>query len=163
MCNPLLKDPNGKLWALGVTDNGLLTTSSTTTKLAIFKGSTLIAGGAYWQLAVDLSGLLNTTSVAPTINGLPFIALTSPTGLTWQLTSDISGILSTTFSNTHVNDIVPMQPDVVMSAWPTDYGVVCVTCGNASVTVSADFSCWCCTCNSFVLPDDTNILVFLDE
>ena len=123
-----------------------------------------------WHLAVDAFGAITSdlvpTPVAPQIV-LPSVLLTSPGGFNWVLTSDDSGTVQTDPGNPvmagNFPDIIPGQIDITQSRWPLSTGIFCTTCGNASVTVQADLSCWCCACASFVPPEDTNMIVVLEE
>lgn len=103
--------------------------------------------------------------VAPPIRALAYIPLRSPIGGAWAFSISSDGDVLVTATDYLFPDIIPYPPDVTMSR----YGAIpflpllCATCGNASVTASADLSLWCCTCSSFVPPEDTNILVVIDE
>lgn len=99
------------------------------------------------------------------VRTLTYIPLISPIGGAWALTVSSDGDVLLTATDYLFPDVIPYPPDVTMST----YGampflpLLCATCGNASVTASADLSLWCCTCSSFVPPEDTNILVVIDE
>lgn len=170
-CNPLLRDQLGRFWALGVGDDGSLTITLTSIQVNHQQGPFLGSGHDIWQLSVDASSLGNegiqlTKATPPTILGtLTYIPLVSSVGGAWALTVS-SGDLLVTATDFLFPDIIPRQPDVTMSIYGNAFPLtplICTTCGNASVTASADLSLWCCTCSSFVPPEDTNIIVVLDE
>lgn len=166
-CLPILPDPSGGYWQLGVTDAGLLTTTQVFPVLKHIAGPYLKAGYNVWQLTADTQGrIVDTLILPPTAQSpLPYIPLISPGGFFYSLTLDtIQGLLLTNSTGaTLLPDVIPYIPDVTMSVWPASTPLVCFTCGNATVTASADLSLWCCSCSAFVPPDDTNILVVLDE
>lgn len=135
-----------------------------------FGGSTATASVNNWHLAVDSFGAITTDLVSaptPPQIALPSFVLTSPSGFNWIVTSDSSGTLLTDpgspTTGGNFPDIIPTQNDITLSRWPLSTGIFCSTCGNAAVTVQADLSCWCCACNSFVPPEDTNMIVVLEE
>lgn len=165
-CNPLLRDTQNQFWALGIDDNGELTLDLSSTPINHHEGPLLGTRPNVWKLSIDANQDIQVDKVTPsTILGtLPYIPLRSPIGGAWALTVDENGNLQVDPTDYLYPDIIPYQPDVSMSL----YGdmppmLICTTCGNASVTASADLSLWCCTCSSFVLPEDTNIIVVLDE
>lgn len=171
-CNPLLKDTRGRFWALGIQDDGALTITLTNILVAHQQGPYLGYGNNVWQLSVDDSvlgdeAIAYTKVTPPTILGtLLYIPLRSPIGGAWALTISPDGDLQQTPTDYLFPDIIPYQPDVTMSIYgnaPPLTPLICNTCGNASVTASADLSLWCCTCSTFVPPEDTNIIVVLDE
>lgn len=166
MCSPLLRDPLNRLWQTQVLDQGNLTATLTNINSPYPKNPTLQVGSSFWQLEITSKGSLTSTKVGkPNLTALPYIPMTSLGGVNYKLTVlDPSGIIGVTTTGSVLPDFIPYSPDVSMSFWPTaNTGVFCTTCGNASVTVSADLSCWCCSCSTWVLPEDTNILVQLEE
>lgn len=166
-CSPILPAPDGSFWQLGINDQGLLTTTAVFIPLAHIAGPIMQAGSKVFQLGATPQGQITDTLIQPqTIQQpLPYIPLVSPGGLFFKMTLDPQqGLLVTTSTGaTLLPDVIPYIPDVSMSVWPQSTPLICFTCGNATVTASADLSLWCCTCNTFVPPADTNILVVLDE
>jgi hypothetical protein len=173
-CNPLLKgSPNGTLWALGIDDDGELTLTQVSFTVNHHAGPILGELGNTWQLSMDDSEPGNEFMVVtrvnpPTILGpLTYIPLLSPIGGAWKLViADTDGTLQTVSTSLLLPDILPRQPDVTMSIYgnaPPLIPLICNTCGNASVTASADLSLWCCTCSSYIFPEDSNVVVVLDE
>jgi hypothetical protein len=166
-CNPLLRDPLNRFWALGVLDNGQLTTTLTSI-VPLFQNGPILTVNQQnnWQLSADIQGRIVSTNLnyQPTIQlNLPYIPLLSPSGFAWNLTITSFGLLETTATSSLFPEVIPYIPDVSMSIYGTKNEVFCPSCGNATVVVSADLSCWCCACSSFVLPEDTNIIVVLEE
>jgi len=165
-CTPLLEDPFGVFWALSVDDDGELTITSTTVKPIRQSPPTLSVGNSAWALSVDATESIQVTQVpTPGFALLPYIPLNSLGNIPWKLTVDPDGTLRTTSTgSTLLPDIIPYPIDVTMSIYGnTPQLLFCTTCANASVTASADLSLWCCSCSTFVLPEDTNILVVIDE
>lgn len=165
-CNPLLRDPFGVFWALGITNNGSLTI--TKSFLATNRQVNPIIGPDIlnaFQLSVTANEHIQSAKVVPPTIQAPqaYIPLLSPAGGAFQLIVDKQGDLITLPTDTLLVDIIPYVPDVAMSVYGNTPGLICFTCGNASVTASADLSLWCCSCNSFVLPEDTSVIVILDE
>lgn len=123
-----------------------------------------------WHLSADTQGRivadLVPNPVAPQV-ALPFFPIVSAGGFNWNISIDNNGILQSDLGSPatggNFQDVIPYPLDVSMSRWPLSTGIFCTTCGNASVTVSGDLSCWCCACNSFVPPEDTNMIVVLEE
>lgn len=171
-CNPYLRDPvTNKFWILGIDDGGLFTLTSSTIPLSHYTGPILSKGSDSYQLGVDSQSggaemIIATKITPPTIQTpQPYIPLiSSPSGFPFMLVlADPDPFLQSSTTPTILPDAIPYIPDVSMSKWPDSIGVFCASCGNSTVTVSADFSCWCCSCNSFIIPEDTNIIVILDE
>jgi hypothetical protein len=169
-CAPLLKDPFNVLWQLGVTDDGTITITSLTFMVQLQRGPILksIYGGVPWQLSVDAVGNIQVNIIHPEVirQISTYIPLVSPGGFVYNLQILDDGTLITTSSPSNIllPNLVPYIPDVSMSVYNTwNNPVICPRCGNANVVVSADLSCWCCACNSFVFPEDTTIIVVLDE
>lgn len=86
-----LKDANGILWGLTVTNTGTLQTTSGSMGAAqlVF----LNAGAATWQLGVTITGLLTTTSVAFSAN--PTIITMVAGSSAWDLSVTSIGLLET--------------------------------------------------------------------
>lgn len=166
-CSPALRDPNGIFWALGVEDDGTISITSISLNSQIINGPILVSAGnrSQWQLSLDGIDSIVTTLITPqTIQrAMDYIPLVSSGGFVWLMGVDDDGSLTTTSSNTLPPDIIPYIPDVSMSVFGMPPTVTCPMCGNATITVSADLSCWCCTCSSFILPEDTTITVILSE
>lgn len=166
-CRPILSAPNGTLWQLGCNDLGLLTTTQVFLKLKYLQNPLLGTSNITWQLSATNTGNIVSTKVVNPTARLPlsYIILVSPGGNTFLLTIDSNGFLHTAQTNSSVAESIPYINDVTMSVYgdTCQNFVICPVCANASVTVSADLSCWCCTCSSFVLPEDTTIMVVLDE
>lgn len=166
MCNILLRDPANNLWQVSVLDQGNLTTSPSTLVSNDPKNPVLVNGTNNWQLGISTHGSLNATLVTPASvkRALSYIPMTSSGGVNFSLkVHDATGVLGVSSTGSLLPDFIPYIPDVAMSRFPVSDGIYCYTCGNASVTVSADLSCWCCTCSNFVLPENTNIIVVLEE
>lgn len=167
MCNVILRDPQHNGWGLSVTDDGRLVTSPIGLTAAIGVGPTLeTALNNVWLLSVDNIGrILANPYNPPTIQRTPnYIPVVSSGGVSYKVVMlEPYGNLGTIPTSGTLPDFIPYIPDVSMSHWPDSIGVICAKCNNATVTVSADLSCWCCSCNSFIEPSDTNILVILDE
>lgn len=166
MCNVLLRDPLNRLWQTAVSNQGSLLTGLTTLHTNSPKNPVLNAGSNFWRLDITNNGTLTTTKVSPqtTPFALPYIPITSVGGVNFQLTvHPKTGVLGVSSTGSLLPDFIPYVPDIAMSRFPVSDGIFCATCGNASVTVSADLSCWCCACSSFVLPEDTNMIVVLEE
>lgn len=164
MCNVLVKDPTNVIWQLAVTDLGILTTSPVALQTNFVQGPVLTSGSGAWQIAITSIGVLFVNQVASNL-GIPYIPLTSPKGLNFQLFYTRSTNQLVVQSTTGLlMDVVPLPSDITMSRWPEGYnGLSCPSCGNASITVSGDLSCWCCVCSSFVPAEDTTIIVALSE
>jgi hypothetical protein len=162
-CAPLLKDPAGNFWQLGVTDNGSLTTTEISIPIITQSGPVISLNGVNWQLSAGISGDIIATAISSGQLGVPYLPLISPSNLFWNVTITPNGSLQTTSTSTLSPEIIPHANDVSMSVYGTKDMVICTSCGNSTVTVSADLSCWCCSCNTFVKPEDTNIIVILDE
>ena len=169
-CNPLLRDPNGNLWSLGVLDAGMLTTTPFTQSVKVQNNPILseISGQRInWQLSANINGNIVTSRASnlPTIrrDNLSYIPLLSPGGVSYILQARSGGFLQTVSTNTLFPDIIPYIPNVQMSIFGAPPVVTCPVCANAIVTVSGDLSCWCCECSAFVLPEDTTITVVLEE
>lgn len=165
-CTPLLKDPTNHYWALSVLDTGMLTTTAFNFPVKAQNNPILLDpnGKSNWQLSADATGRIISTQVGG--GGVVYIPLMSPRNLNYIVGIDASGLLFTSATTAILPDIIPYPIDVAMSVYGNGFlnpPVTCPNCGNASVTVSADESCWCCTCRSFVLPEDTTIIVILDE
>lgn len=166
-CSPLIRDPNGVMWALGINNSGQLTLTNTANNPFYFENLVLKGGSnSYWQFTVDSQGRLVLTKIAtPTSShrALNYAALQNAAGAFWRLTVNGSGQLIATAVAGSLMDDIPYIVDVTMSAWPVNIGVICMRCNNATVHVSADLSCWCCSCNAFVDDSETNLIVILDE
>jgi hypothetical protein len=167
-CTPGTLDPYGNLWVFGVSELGQITLTNTGTRPIFFEPLYLdINGKEAWKLTADAEGRIvsqRVPFVAPTLRGIiNYMALQSPSGMSWKLEISNAGAIFTTFHSTPVEDFIPSIPDVTMSRWPVNIGVVCQRCNNATVHVSADLSCWCCSCNTFVPDDETNEIVILEE
>jgi hypothetical protein len=161
MCNIILRDPTNHFWQLGCTEQGLLTTTLTNITFPINDPMLLVSNVA-WTLTANAQGQIVSTKTTPSNIAQSFYVLNSPLNKTFKLTATLNGLLSTTFAPGQIEPI-PYPFDISMSRWPDSTPVICPRCSNASIKVSADMSCWCCACNSFVLPEDTNIIVILDE
>jgi hypothetical protein len=164
-CRPVLIAPNGTLWQLGVTDLGLLTTTQVFLTLKNVNNPILYNSINAWQLSVNNFGLLVTTAVSSALLGLQYLPILSPSGFAYIVTVQTFGLLQTATTPSLFPVFIPYPLDVTMSIFGTTCAnqVVSPPNGNAPVTVSADFSCWCCATSSFVLPEDTTITVVLDE
>ena len=163
MCNALLPAPNGTFFSLGVTAQGLLTTTLVTTQDPFIAGPTLVDGtNVFWQLTANNAGDIVSTKKASAPFALQYLSLHSGQAY-WKLTTRADGLLVTNAITGVLGDFIPYPVDVTMSAWPENIGVICPKCGNASIHVSADLSNWCCECNMFINPEDTNVVVILDE
>ena len=163
-CTPLLRDPFNAYWALSTDDDGDLTITKVQIVPYRQNPPALQIGYAAWQLAVDATEAITVTKVAnPGQIKFPYIPLNSPGGIPWKLTVTQEGELQTTATSTLLPDVIPLPSDITMSVYGTDDLLFCNSCGNASVTALADLGLWCCSCSSYVLPEDTNIIVVLDE
>lgn len=166
MCDVLLRDPINRLWQMSIDDQGLLLTTLLLTKLPQIDGPTIASDPTkQWKLSADLDGTIISTSVpqTPLRQILTYIPMRAPSGGTFKIQVDSTGSLLSTVTATMLPDSIPLPFDVTMSRWPDSIGVTCPACANATVSVLGDLACWCCVCNSFVKPDDTTILVILDE
>lgn len=187
MCQTLvLQDPLTYLWNVTATDDGLLVTtkgsksfSRTNPYLQTAGGSEGYSGGGFsgggygfggggnrlFQLNIDSDGLLYTTQVINPTATINFkLPILSPQGFVYSVSVFSNGTLLTTYDPTaQVFDTVPMPFDVRMSIYGTGDQLICFTCNNAVVDARADLGLWCCACQAFVLPEDTNLLVLLDE
>lgn len=166
-CTPLLRDEVGVLWGLSISDNGNPTITKTSLAVGHF-GNPIVGSDPKnaWQLSVFRGSIIAQKITPPTIlNPLYYVPLVSPGRLPWSLTTDKDGnILTTQTAAGLLPDVIPYPPDVVMSIYGNSPALLfCSTCGNASVTASADLSLWCCSCSAFVTPEDTNIVIVLDE
>lgn len=166
MCDLLIRYPvNDQLWLLGTTDGGNMTTAPVHIPFPILDPTLIDNNGDAWSLTANNLGEIVATNIGSplttSVNSATLIS--TPSNVFFTLTIDSNGLLHTAFSALHPATVVPRPHDVTMSQWPDSIGVTCPRCGGATVTVSADMSCWCCACNAFVLPEDTTILVILDE
>lgn len=164
MCLGLLADPSNLAWSIAVTDQGQMQT------IRVFKYSPaspvpqIRSTSTTWNLSIDSQGRLVATATSANPSAPNSVVLTSaPSGTIWTVTITDAGFINFQQGGFGGNDPVPGLKDVSMSNFPRTAGVTCAACGNATVTVMADFRCWCCTCNQFVDPNDTNIVVILDE
>jgi hypothetical protein len=170
-CIPLLRDPLNRFWALNVLDTGQLQTTLTAASPSTQNNPILIdANGnqTIWQVSINTSGQLLSTRLGqlPTLQPpLTYLPLASVDNLYFKLTILPTGQLQTLSTSTLLPDVIPYVPNVTMSVYgtPITAPVTCPTCNNAVVIVSADESCWCCTCSAFVLPENTTMIVILDE
>lgn len=171
-CVPLLRGINGSFWILNIDSTGELVFTSTDIPIAHYQGPLLSTtnGKDVWQLSIDdtvpgQEDIIVTKVTPPTIQpALPYIPFVSPVGGAWKLTVDPDGSLQTNTTDALLPGVIPYIPDVTMSVYGNNNPpLICTNCGNASVTASADLSLWCCSCNTFVPPEDTNIIVVLDE
>lgn len=162
MCNILIPDSLNRLWQLGCSDAGMLTTALTGFNFPVGTASLRDPQGNAWQLGVTVSGIIRTSPITTGTFPLAFLVLNSPSGLRYKLTINSAGVLRDLISDTAI-DSLPTQVDVTMSSWPPTSGVICPRCNNANVTVMADMANWCCVCQDFVDPEDTTILVVLSE
>lgn len=165
MCNILLKDPvSNSLWQTSIDGVGALITTPQGFTVAHFQPPLLTGDGALWQIQVDGVGDITLGLGAPRLlPAIDYIVMSDPTGKPYKVFVT-GGVLATQALTTRPPDAIPHQIDTSMSNFPEGYnGVMCPSCHNASITVTADFGCWCCVCNTFVPPEDTTILVALDE
>ena len=170
-CSPLLRDPSNRLWAMGVTDFGGLTLTFVPFNVLVQSNPILSdthGQQSMWQLSASIYGNIIATRIfsLPTIrqDNLAYIPLASPSGFNFKTTILPSGQLQSTSTSILFPDIIPYIPDVTMSIFGQyQPPVTCPVCNNALITVSGDMSCWCCTCSSFILPEDTTITVVLSE
>lgn len=162
----------GRYWAMGIDDSGTLTYTLIPLVPGRHNPPVLKAGSNLWQLDVDLTESIILTQLPATPTSLvvfDYIPLQSPSGFSFKLTATPDGNLQTTQTFNSIGgpnllpDEIPYPPDVTMSIYGNTPVLICTSCGNASVTASADLSLWCCTCSSFVPPEDTNVVVVLDE
>jgi hypothetical protein len=174
-CTPLLKDPKGHYWALGVGDQGNPTTVAFNEPIQ-FQSNPILTDtngqSTNWQFSATTTGAIVATQIfsLPTIrkDNLPYIPLISPSGFAYIFTVTSQGNIQTTFLPLglirYFPDVIPYIPNVTMSQYGNyNPSVTCPVCANAVIQVSADLSCWCCTCSCFVPPEDTTMLVVLDE
>lgn len=186
MCQTLvLQDPLSYLWNVTATDDGLLITNKGAKSFPrvnpYFNAASGGFGDGHWgdvgwgdgsgtglfQLNVDTDGLLYTDvkSILPSgqIANLK-IPVLSAQAFVYSISVQSDGTLTTTYDpSATVFDSVPMPYDVLMSIYGTGDTLICSTCNNAVVDARADLGLWCCACQAFVLPEDTNLLVILDE
>lgn len=167
MCDLLIRYPaNNQLWLVGCTDSGNITTTPVNIPFAINDPSVIDSGNNAWSLTADSVGRIVTTSI-----GVPLTTsvhseslISAPSAFTYNLTINTAGLLGTTLAQFPSNrTTVPRPVDIAMSQWPDSIGVTTPTFAGATVTVSADMSCWCCAIQSFVKPEDTTIIVYIDE
>lgn len=165
MCNAFVKNPNNQFWVVGVDDFGMINDIPLATVPTIYNPPVLrVTPQISWTLAANSVGALTTQLTSPTpINAVPYLVLISPSGFVYLLTATPNGLLTTTSSSIAVSEPIPTPLDIAMSQFPVTAGVICPSCANANVNVAADFSCWCCACNTFVHPEDTTILITLEE
>lgn len=158
----IIADPEGNNWLLGVLNDGRLTTASVpgpaTSPVPVFTDGT-----NNWQLgiadALVAFGQPTTTLTGAAANG-PW-QFSSPDGANWTLSvsSDGSGRLTTS----KFVCVVPYPADVTESQFGLKPGqLVCFDCNSTLLTVSADYSIWCCDCQAFILPEKTNEFVLLE-
>lgn len=162
MCDILLLDPNNFLWLVGVTNQGNLTTTQTGVQFALVNPILNDSNHIGWQISANTLGEIVSTETGPALT-VPNMRMVAPNGLVYNMGVNTQGMMTTTLVPGQFGTSIPTPIDVSMSQWPDSIGVICPTCGNAIVSVRADFSCWCCACNMFVLPEDTTMLVVLEE
>lgn len=151
---------------MGVDDQGRLSTTKQNFQVAHLTGPIMQGGVNAWQLTADLLGRVVSTKIkVPNIlSPLDYIPMSSPGGIPFKVVfRDNIQRLVTQGTSGRLIDVIPLQPDVAMSRWPDSIGVSCPSCNNATISVSADLSCWCCVCSTFVIPEDTTITVILEE
>src|SRR5581483_5269931 len=156
-CIPLIPSPNGQNWTLGITDNGELTT--TPARQAGIPSPMKIASPSFsWLITADNNGAIVTTQFSLDSSPFYWTLRSLPSFLRYAISADDLGELQTQLFNVaaNISATVPYPQDVTMSRWPDTIGLICYSCGNATVSLSADMSCWCCSCNSFVDVEDTN-------
>lgn len=163
-----LGTPTNNFWAMSVDDVGDLTLTSVNFVPSRHNPPVLNVADKAFRLDVDETEAIVVRQIVPGTVPVSFdyIPLNSPNFLPYKLTVDQSGELTITQTAALLPDMIPYPDDVRMSVYgdaPPLTPLICISCGNASVTASADLSLWCCTCSSFVTPEDTNIIVVLDE
>ena len=164
MCIPLIKDPIGGWWAIGFLPNGQVTQSRVSSPSISGPPTLHINSPSHtWNLTVDMFGRLVKTQVSADAQAPTQLIGVDTIGRGHALTVLDDGQTQSVFGIAPLRENIPQYLDITQSSWPVTAGVVCTVCGNASVNVRADFGCWCCTCNRFVDPDDTTIIIVLDE
>lgn len=164
MCIPLIKGALGDWWAIGFLPDGQVTQTRVSSPLITGPATSHINSTSFtWNLTTDSLGRLVKTKVGADAQAPTQLVGVDILGQGHGLTVSDSGATVTVYAIAPVRETVPAQKDISLSSWPVSAGVVCTTCGNASVNVQADFGCWCCTCNRFVDPDDTTLVIVLDE
>ena len=164
MCNLLLSDPTNNIWSLGCNDVGALQTSLTAFTFAIQPPIFKDGAGKNWKLSATSVGRVVAAPTGPSQLAVSYGVLQTPSSFIYQLNINSFGELYTTLvSGVPPLTNIPTQANISMSRWPDTAGIICPRCNGATVSVSADLSCWCCTCSSFLDPEDTTVLVVLEE
>lgn len=151
---------------MSIDDSGLLVTTLLPTMIPQIEGPTLASDPTkQWHLSAEVDGTIVSTSVPATSlrQILNYVPMKSPSGGTFKIQVDGTGSLLSTVTPFMLPDSIPIPFDVTMSRWPDSIGVTCPALHDATVSVLGDLACWCCVCNAFVRPEDTTILVILDE
>ncbi len=160
-------DSNGILWAITVNTDGSLSTQftgGTASPTVVIADTTLL--GTNWQLGVATDGSIQVTLTPGPVSTA--LVLLDQTGSAWTVGVD-SGTVFTTALGIIVPPppppgpcVVPMPPNVLESLFGTGALLIHTPTG-FPVTVRADFSCFVCNLNAFVPPEQTNMLLILDE
>lgn len=165
MCTIYFKDTTNTAWLGSIDDFGDITsTKQTGVKLAHYTSPVMVdvVDGTTWAVNIDTFGDF---VLQPGKGQFPldYLIMTNSSGKPYKVFVSRGG-LQTQLMTTRLLDEIPTPLDVTMSRWPEGFnGLICPNCNNASVTAQADFSLWCCSCNTFVPPEDTIIEVALSE
>lgn len=128
-----------------------------------FNDPTLIdSNNVVWKITASTSGLIVATTGVTSDHAVPYLEIdSSPGNVTFSSVITSNGTLLMTPSP-GLQAAIPYPKNITMSRWPQSIGVIYIPLG-VSVAVSADMSNWCCSLQKFVKPEDTTILVVLDE
>ena len=164
MCIPLAQDPSNVLWSVSVSDDGLL--HSTSVPRTTGFGPPIINDGINtWGVSIDIQGRIVITSGFTSSNtGYEVLSYFMGTNTFLTVNASSQQRLTTSLPQGAVPlDLPPALINVSRSNWPSTTPIFCNTCGQANVTEMADLGNWCCTCATFVLPEDCTTIRTIDE
>lgn len=162
-----LRDPNNVLWSMTTNVDGsinIVTLDGVT--ITDFANPVLKASNedAYYRLSVASDGALVTTSITgeETNRAIDYFPFVSTDGTYFKLRARLGGELRLYETETLLPDSFPSPRNVAYSSLGGPR-LVHTGCGLSSIIALGDFALWCRSCNKFVLPENSNIIVVLDE
>lgn len=162
MCNITFHDDLNRVWALAITLDGAISTTFVTNLHNANPNPILLSNGNYWLISPGEDGNLHADTVAPSISAVTEIGLRDLSGNPYQLGVTDAGELKVSPGGIAPIDDLPSLPDVKMHQIPAP-GLVCYSEGNAPGAIRSDYAIWCCTTQRFVTPENSNMVVFIDE
>lgn len=168
MCRITLKDPNNNYWQITATSEGEIETISIdNTRLKEFVDPVMkvFKGDGYFKLTANTDGTIQSqsTSGRDALTAISYIPFTTQDGIFVKLRIKGDGTFRMFETEDLLPDSIPSPNNVAISNYGTGSKLVHTNCGLGSITARADLGLWCCSCNEFVLPENTNVIVILDE